>query len=110
MKNLFIPYELAVIAKEKGFNEPCFTYWYTTNWQNPKLHGKDVCFSGYTNYPDSNTIAPLYWQIIEWLKEKDLLVCEELTWDWCIYRISNGQNLYLNLTIDEAIKKAFELI
>lgn len=23
MKNLFIPYELAVIAKEKGFNEDC---------------------------------------------------------------------------------------
>ena len=27
LEDLFIPYELAVIAKEKGFNELCLTKW-----------------------------------------------------------------------------------
>ncbi len=31
MKHLFVPYELAVIAKEKGFNEECFKYFLDQN-------------------------------------------------------------------------------
>ena len=30
MKHLFLPYNLALLAKEKGFDEPCFAT-YSTN-------------------------------------------------------------------------------
>lgn len=48
MKHLFVPYEIAVIAKEKGFDEPCLGYYTPTKqWMNqgnkfnpnPHFHG-----------------------------------------------------------------------
>lgn len=72
MENLFIPYELAVIAKEKGFEEMCITCYgntskklYLNSWKNMKntLEEEDL------------TAAPLYQQILEWLfKEYNIFI------------------------------------
>lgn len=79
MKHLFVPYNLALLMKEKGFNEPCFTYHlWDGNEQNKEFknglgnfvfHAK----SGKTNtdYAQSKHIsAPLYQQATDWLREK----------------------------------------
>ncbi len=60
MQKLFIPYELAVIAKEKGFDEPCIAVY---------LEDKKLYLCGYSN-KTNGTLTPLYQQIIDWFREK----------------------------------------
>jgi hypothetical protein len=72
MKHLFVPYELALQLKEKGFDEPCFGWWcwingtaahyypYITNNQN---------LIDLNNHP-KNCSAPIYQQVISWLLKK----------------------------------------
>ena len=69
MENEFIPYELALALKELGFDEPCFCYWYTQQGSFPSIRTKDIQFNGWKNYPDSNTVAPLYQQAFRWFRE-----------------------------------------
>jgi len=68
MEHLFLPYDLSMMAKIKGFNEPCLAYYNSIT--------KEI---GYT-YPSHtryhiNTVdklfpsAPLYQQIIDWLRK-----------------------------------------
>lgn len=65
MKNLFIPCELAVIAKEKGFDEPCLAiYQKNKHLFLGECHGFNM---GYDIY------APLYQQIVDWFREKHKL-------------------------------------
>ena len=68
----FIPYEQALALKELGFDEPCFCYWYWYTQQGsfPSIRGKDIQFNGWKNYPDSNTVAPLYQQAFRFFREK----------------------------------------
>lgn len=66
MKNLFIPYELAVIAKEKGFNENCLG-WY--NYKSLEIFGEDSVLDIYAG-DDNRPLAPLYQQIVDWLRDK----------------------------------------
>ncbi len=64
MKNLFIPYELAVIAKEKGFDEPCFGYFdigCQLNIEKSKSHDQ---------YYQQACLAPTHQQIVDWFREK----------------------------------------
>ena len=71
MKNLFIPYDLALAMKELGFDESCFTLF---------DQNKDLCMhlikgKGIKNSQkrigDSNWIAaPLYQQAFKWFREK----------------------------------------
>jgi len=73
MKHLFIPYELAIIAKEKGFDEPCFT-WYL---RNKKIQfglsddtGIDTFKNSQATCHNPLLAAPLYQQIVDWFREK----------------------------------------
>lgn len=61
MKNLFIPYKLAIIAKDKGFDEPCLAHYDL---------GKLLIASLENNKYKERILAPLYSQIIDWLFEK----------------------------------------
>jgi hypothetical protein len=106
MKHLFIPYELALKLKEKGFNEPCFGF-YIQGVLHPKL-------------PDSTTIllhAPLYQQVIDWFREKhDIFISPENRNEHLIVRgwnrktcehfvgDSNEPKEALNKAIEEALK------
>ncbi len=87
MKNLFVPYELAVKLKEKGFDEYCLAEF--INGGVFTVHGSidddedvpdtDMEFSTYknslANYNEMyNPIAaPLYQQVVDWFKEKHQL-------------------------------------
>jgi len=70
MNKEFIPYEQALALKELGFDEPCFCYWYTRQGSFPSIRTKDIQFNGWKNYPDSNTVAPLYQQAFRWFRQK----------------------------------------
>jgi len=88
MKNLFLPYELAMIARAKGFNDSCVA-WYD-NQKNLNLveDGQLEDNNFILDLSDSTAInarqveeesklscsAPLYQQISDWLREKHNLV------------------------------------
>lgn len=72
MKHLFIPYELAVIAKEKGFNEPCIAF-----YDSFLLSNEPGIFTYCTLEPKKNDVfilgkvkrvctAPIYQQLLDW--------------------------------------------
>lgn len=74
MKELFLPYELAVIAKEKGFNEKCLAY-YRILEKKPDLKYYNMSSVAHKNDRNSKLkgeylTAPLYQQIVDWFREK----------------------------------------
>lgn len=116
MKNLFIPYELAVIAKEKGFKEACFRSWYKAPYDEAVLTSEFDSMN-----PNAFVLAPLYQQIIDWLREahnihftniEDAgLYSFTVKWHNGLYFIKTsckGGDYYEALI--NAIKKAFGLI
>lgn len=75
MKHLFVPYELAVLAKEKGFDEECFGTWDIWDERNPPrllvmtypyYLGQEYA----KRFHKTCIIAPLYQQLIDWLHLK----------------------------------------
>lgn len=83
MNKLFVSYELAKLAKEKGFNEPCLAY-YAENkiLQMDTRPFEDWCRLQAISHPEvTNTkiqfalnkdcyAASLYQQLIDWFREK----------------------------------------
>ncbi len=66
MKNLFAPYELGKLAKEKGFNDPCIAF-YNVDTKIP------VLASAYKTYDErypNQVLAPTHQQILDWLRDK----------------------------------------
>lgn len=91
MKHLFVPYELALLAKEKGFNEPCIAEYFHkeltfyTN-EDDEYSGECVELTAYKNeslnhFDVKNTVsAPLYQQLVDWFREKHSLSVEVSEW------------------------------
>lgn len=68
MQHLFLPYHLAVIAKEKGFTGKCLGFYGRSfplyNFDNFYLQDRQI-FGG-----DIKCNAPLYQQIVDWFREE----------------------------------------
>ena len=114
MKHLFIPYELALIAKEKGFNEDCLAYYQDEGnlvcCDTNQVKGEFIPYKEQRD--DDSATAPLYQQIVDWFREKhNILISERLKW-WTIYEIiDNGEHRLMSTeTKDKAIEEAFKLI
>lgn len=122
MKHLFVPYELAKLAKEKGFNEPCLT-----SYSKGELN--HVFEYANSEKPDDNFIsndevehdvtAPLYQQLVDWFREKhDLWIAVEKTQVFGLYiptinnepQISEANFTGYYEALTAALTKAFELI
>lgn len=71
MKNLFLPYELSILAKEKGFNEPCLTWYLSIGVLNEA--NRDLRLSNF-NTDTFAVSAPIYQQIIDWLREEHRII------------------------------------
>lgn len=82
MKHLFVPYELALKLKEKGFNESCFGY-----WKNGSFKSQPIMIFVWEDdmSPVENShignwwglcAAPLYQQVIDWFREKHNIMIE----------------------------------
>ena len=75
MQELFLPYELAVIAKQKGFDYPCICLYQFYN-DTYKLIAIDQHWGNYLsgmckdygdNINDEEYLAPMYQQMVMWL-------------------------------------------
>lgn len=76
MKHLFVPYELALKLKEKGFDEPCILYYSSGmlqlnqpstmfGWKVKEL----IELNSYDKQVDKRILAPTYQQVIDWFRE-----------------------------------------
>lgn len=118
MKHLFISYELALKAKELGFNEPCLNVFRNGHLQKP------------TPYLLKNTqlikeaiSAPLYSQVIDWLRDSHklfVLIDIGVDFDYYVPRlykkgsttdlVSAFEFFSYSKALDYAIEQAFKLI
>jgi len=64
MKEQFVPYEIAIKLKEKGFNEPCLA-WSTEDSEYILVETKE----GEDNNSIGGTSIPLWQQVIDWLSD-----------------------------------------
>ena len=71
MKHLFVPYNIALIAKEKGFNEECCTYFLNQILQ--RLDGFGLMNEDFKD-DEARISAPLYQQLIDWFRYKHSIV------------------------------------
>ncbi len=73
MKNLFVPFELAKLMKEKVFDEECFG-WYAPHLKKPVDDPKDNLIIEKTKnqsfWMAQICSAPTYQQCTDWLREK----------------------------------------
>ena len=120
MKELFIPYELALLAKEKGFNEECLADYrligYMKETIDLHIFGKYYPESDFRQSKKSEILcsAPLYQQIINWILNK----LEKIHFDMSIRYFSDGSGYWIDLdykeihfdNMDEAIEKILKLI
>jgi len=80
MKDLFLPYELAVKLKEKGFDEPCLTYYLNKTFCfgssetgkadsiGKNLTNSSWCGNNFASNSESLFVsAPLYQQVVNWV-------------------------------------------
>ena len=72
MEKQFVTYDIAKTLKELGFNEPCFGFYDDTRELNCGFSGsKGYIYSTFThNVRKTIVIAPLWQQVIDWLREK----------------------------------------
>lgn len=135
IKKLFVPYSLSLLAKEKGFDEPCFGFYDTQRdefWLMESytyLYDKSRKPLAFKQVLDCDVTAPLYQQLIDWFREKhnlfikiDNFLTEENTvdYDYCVCKCDadideRGNMQYIidfdsarSFTYYEALNKAIE--
>ena len=76
MNEDFIPFELAVKLKEKGFNEPCYGYYHRDGGND----SFELCGNGDRDFLNSKNqyrvAAPTISQVLKWLREEQKLHIE----------------------------------
>lgn len=99
MKHLFVPYEIALKLKEKGFNEPCFGAYYQDDKELVPLKWFD---NNNLRVDLGKITAPLYQQVIDWFRRKHRLHLEVQSYSnpikiqglWYEWAISSESNDY----------------
>lgn len=69
MKNLFLPYEIALKLKEKGFNEPTLAH-FNTETEYGRSNPVITVWQKYDVRNLGELPAPLLQQVIDWFREK----------------------------------------
>ena len=136
MKELFVPYALAVKLKEKGFDELCFRYHCKDNADRTGIKDwmSDNLYSEVQNSSIGlgNVAAPLYQQVVDWFREehslhiylRDSIFETGVEYRWRISKIKMVMSIPEKITgfssstsnqtyyeaLDKAIEEALKLI
>lgn len=127
---MIIPYELALLAQKRGFNQPslwCYHNVYGTYEPITRLE-----YNEEFEDPDTLLPAPLYQQILDWLRITHFIHIKSMpfsngkiftSWEWCIINIDkkykNGipikysprfTSIDYYYGLNEAIRQCFSLI
>lgn len=121
MKDLFVPYEIAVQLKEIGFNEPCLKVGNTNGYIMWKLlevdaddEAIDVNDILNVDYGEQWTSIPLFSQCFKWFQDKhnllniiDCYISTPLEWFIRIDKISNDSLDYKMDITEESEDKVY---
>lgn len=118
LKDLFLPYELAIMCKEKGFDAPCFAFYQWIRLKKPSLYyegdtGERFPFinSEWLKEYQSDCAAPLYQQVIQWLNTHHQILIQESFDGWRVFTNPHEPQLEkYSHTKGDAIKHALTLI
>lgn len=101
MKHLFVPYELALKLKEKGFNEPCIAFIPDDDHTDQEFLQSQYFVHNSDNKGVTvvNLCAPLYQQVIDWLDSKNIHISihpefykDGINWNWQVLEYDpNGE-------------------
>lgn len=116
MKKLFVPYDIALTLKEKGFNEQCLDFYSNENnclFYNDKINEDNI-------HIGQGLAAPIYQQVVDWFREKHNIIIN-IDYDskeyFYIFTFINNDDIrvldrlssYYN-AYEKAIKEALKLI
>lgn len=112
MKHLFAPYELALLAKENGFNEACLAEYVDKNLKSHQSGIESPFKNSFHNNQKGEVFsAPIYQQLVDFFRERNIRVLENPTGTWTIW-IGEGDpeaySVYPDITT--ALTEAFKLI
>lgn len=123
MEKLFIPYPLAILAKEKGFIESCFAFYQNnelTFYDPTDYKARNWSNAGWLEDYEWDCAAPLYQQIVDWFREVHEINVYVLPWDkgWIPYTYKNQMSHIVPMRLDRnyyealdaSIEEAFNLI
>jgi len=122
IKKLFVPYEIAMLLKEKGFDEPCFGYFPNVeNSDKNRIHmDHDPEYAKNSMLRGSAFSAPTYDQALDWFRERWIWVSVNLFYYDGVHYLPNiaSANPLIELDggddyyecMNRAIIKAIELI
>ena len=112
LHELFIPYELALLAKNKGFDEPCFGLFNPDEEFELLENTRNIENCRNSLVRDAVIMSPLYQQIIDWFREKHYIKFSEipLDFDEIRYGLSKKGEFIAIWERDKAIEEAFKLI
>lgn len=135
LSSLFVPCDIALMAKEKGFNEFCLTKFEPKLYTKPKgdqilsaiikttflngipKHYEYGGFEGYRNsdkdmFKDEIVAAPLYQQLVDWFeKEHELLIRKSSNGVyWELIDLQTCTEGPTSNDINDLLKEAFKLI
>lgn len=99
MKHLFVPYEIALRLKELGFDEPCLSAYRNADGEQSLMQLSKWTNSGEENTHDGYCAAPLYQQVVDWLRDEHKLALT-LTWAG---RSGDGTFTYWGCQIHHAV-------
>lgn len=116
MKHLFVPYELALKLKEKGFDEKCFGFYRDEGnlqfWNiTYNCRSNSDCVKIYDSDDGFGCTSPLYQQVIDWFREKhNIFIWVEKgdSFFHAFIKIKNKKERIPSSTYYEALNKAIE--
>lgn len=82
LEELFLPYNIAELAKKKGFNEPSLAFYNKEKWLEfsggknsigMEIESPFYNFDGFPLYDTGRVSAPVYQQMIDWLRTENNL-------------------------------------
>ena len=76
MKQLFVPQDIALMAKEKGFDEECISFYSNGVLNISRIESFDWCIvnSEMEKQGLNYVSAPLYQQLVDWFRNKHGIV------------------------------------
>lgn len=106
MKHLFVPYDLALLAKEKGFNEPCIARYdaekgeilFITSKITTQMKNYDGDIYAFNRY-----CAPLYQQLVDWFRAKHLIIITPLLYSRKHAYTSSDPNFIFEFAISDHV-------
>lgn len=95
MKHLFVPYEIALLLKEKGFNEPCLTAYTPEDGLLDVFEAEEIGYMSNSQLRRGVVAAPLYQQVEHWLIVNHGLYAKPysislITWGYHVVRVHDG--------------------